>query len=170
MLTAKGGTSTVSSASRWAPTIICPSPFNPRELLALVNAVLRRRSARPRRPRSRGGNGWPSARSKSIWRPAPLKRRRRDGGLTTGEFAVLKVLLQHPRQPLSRDKLMTLARGMGNKAPSTAPSTSRFPVCGSWSRPTRPSPLPADGLGFRLRFRPRRRPRGDGAPRPRPRG
>ena len=31
--------------------------------------------------------------------------------LTTGEFAVLKVLLQHPRQPLSRDKLMTLARG-----------------------------------------------------------
>jgi two-component system OmpR family response regulator/two-component system phosphate regulon response regulator OmpR len=31
--------------------------------------------------------------------------------LTTGEFAVLKVLLQHPRQPLSRDKLMALARG-----------------------------------------------------------
>ena len=31
--------------------------------------------------------------------------------LTTGEFALLKVLLQHPRQPLSRDKLMTLARG-----------------------------------------------------------
>ena len=31
--------------------------------------------------------------------------------LTTGEFAVLKVLLHHPRQPLSRDKLMTLARG-----------------------------------------------------------
>ncbi|MCC6659147.1 MAG: winged helix-turn-helix domain-containing protein, partial [Rhodocyclaceae bacterium] len=30
---------------------------------------------------------------------------------TTGEFAVLKVLLQHPRQPLSRDKLMELARG-----------------------------------------------------------
>src|SRR2546429_6820500 len=25
--------------------------------------------------------------------------------LTTGEFSVLKVLVQHPRQPLSRDKL-----------------------------------------------------------------
>ena len=30
--------------------------------------------------------------------------------LTTGEFSVLKVLVQHPRQPLSRDKLMELAR------------------------------------------------------------
>jgi two-component system phosphate regulon response regulator OmpR len=38
----------------------------------------------------------------------------RDGGpvsITTGEFAVLKVLVRHPRQPLSRDKLMELARG-----------------------------------------------------------
>ena len=31
--------------------------------------------------------------------------------LTTGEFSLLKVLLTHPRQPLSRDKLMELARG-----------------------------------------------------------
>ena len=31
--------------------------------------------------------------------------------ITTGEFAVLKVLVRHPRQPLSRDKLMELARG-----------------------------------------------------------
>jgi two-component system phosphate regulon response regulator OmpR len=34
-----------------------------------------------------------------------------DQPLTTGEFALLKTLLQHPRQPLSRDKLMELARG-----------------------------------------------------------
>ena len=40
-----------------------------------------------------------------------LKRGDETLSLTTGEFAVLKVLLQHPRQPLSRDKLMTLARG-----------------------------------------------------------
>jgi two-component system phosphate regulon response regulator OmpR len=31
--------------------------------------------------------------------------------LTTGEFSVLKVLVEHPRNPLSRDKLMELARG-----------------------------------------------------------
>ena len=31
--------------------------------------------------------------------------------LTSGEFAVLKALVSHPREPLSRDKLMNLARG-----------------------------------------------------------
>ena len=40
-----------------------------------------------------------------------LKRNGEALPLTTGEFAVLKVLLEHPRQPLSRDRLMTLARG-----------------------------------------------------------
>ncbi|MCW9016596.1 MAG: winged helix-turn-helix domain-containing protein, partial [Kangiellaceae bacterium] len=30
---------------------------------------------------------------------------------TSGEFAVLKSLVTNPRQPLSRDKLMNLARG-----------------------------------------------------------
>lgn len=30
--------------------------------------------------------------------------------LTSGEFAVLKALVSHPREPLSRDKLMNLAR------------------------------------------------------------
>jgi two-component system phosphate regulon response regulator OmpR len=31
--------------------------------------------------------------------------------LTTGEFSVLKVFARHPLQPLSREKLMELARG-----------------------------------------------------------
>ena len=31
--------------------------------------------------------------------------------LTSGEFAVLKVLVSHAREPLSRDKLMNMARG-----------------------------------------------------------
>ncbi len=34
-----------------------------------------------------------------------------DIALTTGEFAMLKALVRHPRQPLSRDKLAQLARG-----------------------------------------------------------
>jgi two-component system phosphate regulon response regulator OmpR len=40
-----------------------------------------------------------------------LTRSGEDLALTTGEFALLKVLVQHPRTPLSRDKLMELARG-----------------------------------------------------------
>jgi DNA-binding response OmpR family regulator len=43
----------------------------------------------------------------------------RDGeliALTTGEFALLKVLVEHPRKPLSREKLMELARGRAHEA------------------------------------------------------
>ena len=40
-----------------------------------------------------------------------LTKNGEDVALTTGEFALLKVLVQHPRVPLSRDKLMELARG-----------------------------------------------------------
>jgi two-component system phosphate regulon response regulator OmpR len=31
--------------------------------------------------------------------------------LTSGEFSLLRVFAQHPRQPLAREKLMVLARG-----------------------------------------------------------
>ena len=40
-----------------------------------------------------------------------LKRDDSIAALTTGEFSVLKALVQHPREPLTRDKLMNLARG-----------------------------------------------------------
>ena len=40
-----------------------------------------------------------------------LFRSGQDITLTSGEFALLKVLVQHPRAPLSRDKLMEMARG-----------------------------------------------------------
>ena len=54
----------------------------------------------------------PSAPSPSTWRCARLTQgRRADLPLTTGEFAMLKALVRHPRQPLSREKLAQLARG-----------------------------------------------------------
>jgi two-component system phosphate regulon response regulator OmpR len=40
-----------------------------------------------------------------------LLKNGQDVSLTTGEFSMLKVLVRHPRQPLSRDKLAQLARG-----------------------------------------------------------
>ena len=43
-----------------------------------------------------------------------LRTLRREGEalpLTTGEFSMLKALVRHPRQPLTRDKLAQLARG-----------------------------------------------------------
>src|ERR671918_1513060 len=89
-----------------------PKPFNPRELLARMQAVLRRRPP-PAPP------GAPSADVQVAEFGAfhlnlatrTLTRNGEDVPLTTGEFALLKVLVQHPRVPLSRDKLMELARG-----------------------------------------------------------
>jgi two-component system, OmpR family, phosphate regulon response regulator OmpR len=89
-----------------------PKPFNPRELVARMQAVLRRRPP-PAPP------GAPSADTQIAefgdFRLNLATRTLTKGGeevpLTTGEFALLKVLVQHPRSPLSRDKLMELARG-----------------------------------------------------------
>jgi two-component system phosphate regulon response regulator OmpR len=87
-------------------------PFNPRELLARVHAVLRRR------PPSEAP-GAPSSENETVtFGPFSfdlgsriLKRDGDELSLTTGEFAMLKALVRHPRQPLSREKLAQLARG-----------------------------------------------------------
>jgi two-component system phosphate regulon response regulator OmpR len=87
-------------------------PFNPRELLARINAVLRRRPAQEE-------PGAPSAEEETVtFGPftfdLALRTLTKDGtelALTTGEFSMLKALVRHPRQPLSREKLALLARG-----------------------------------------------------------
>ena len=89
-----------------------PKPFNPRELLARIHAVLRRRPT-PEAP------GAPSMDAQTVtFGPfefdLSLRRLSKEGqqiSLTTGEFSMLKALVRHPRQPLSRDKLAQLARG-----------------------------------------------------------
>ncbi len=88
-----------------------PKPFNPRELVARIHAVLRRRPrALPGAPAS--GNTLVSFGDVEVdLSTRRLSRKGESQALTTGEFALLKVLLQHPREPLSRDKLMELARG-----------------------------------------------------------
>ncbi|KFZ31070.1 osmolarity response regulator [Pseudidiomarina salinarum] len=86
-------------------------PFNPRELLARIRAVLRRRGKEiPGAPSNsdeqiKFGDFRLSLGTREMFRgdePMPL---------TSGEFAVLKALVTHPRQPMSRDKLMNQARG-----------------------------------------------------------
>ena len=71
-------------------------------------------AARPRRPARRAGRGRHLPVRRVLAQPGHPHASTRAGkpvALTTGEFSVLKVLVQHPRQPLSRDKLMELARG-----------------------------------------------------------
>jgi two-component system phosphate regulon response regulator OmpR len=87
-------------------------PFNPRELLARIHAVLRRR------PQAEVP-GAPANEKEVITfgeftldlGVRALSKNGQDIPLTTGEFAMLKALVRHPRQALSRDKLAQLARG-----------------------------------------------------------
>ena len=87
-------------------------PFNPRELLARIHAVLRRRPAKevPGAPTNandiaRFGNFTFDMGARTLLMGSHALT------LTTGEFAMLKALVRHPRTPLSREKLAQLSRG-----------------------------------------------------------
>jgi two-component system OmpR family response regulator/two-component system phosphate regulon response regulator OmpR len=88
-----------------------PKPFNPRELLARIQAVLRRQEQRPAGGLSESSGQVAFGQVNVDLSARTISRAGEILSLTTGEFAILSVLLQHPRQPLSRDRLMTLARG-----------------------------------------------------------
>jgi two-component system phosphate regulon response regulator OmpR len=112
MLTAKGeDTDRIVGLEVGADDYLC-KPFNPRELLARIHAVLRRRP-QPEAP------GSPAADQETVsFGPFSfelggriLRKGTQEIPLTTGEFAMLKALVRHPRQPLSREKLAQMARG-----------------------------------------------------------
>jgi two-component system phosphate regulon response regulator OmpR len=88
-----------------------PKPFNPRELLARINAVLRRHE---RLVPSAPANNTENITIGDFVFNASTRSLTLNGNniaITSGEFALLKVFVDHPRQPLSRDRLMQLARG-----------------------------------------------------------
>ena len=112
MLTAKGDDVDRIVGLEMGADDYLPKPFNPRELLARINAVLRRRApAGPPGAPTAGGDSYPFGDFVLNLSTRTLTRSGKTVPLTTGEFSVLKVLVQNPRTPLSRDKLMELARG-----------------------------------------------------------
>ncbi|MCX7143177.1 MAG: two-component system response regulator OmpR [Proteobacteria bacterium] len=112
MLTAKGDDVDRIVGLEMGADDYLPKPFNPRELVARIHAVLRRRAAPvpPGAPEIEEGQVSFGPVTVDLATRA-LTRDGKSVSLTTGEFALLKVLLAHPRVPLSRDKLMELARG-----------------------------------------------------------
>jgi two-component system phosphate regulon response regulator OmpR len=88
-----------------------PKPFNPRELLARINAIMRRQGRKE--PSGPGLVPGSLAFGEFLFDPSTrsLNRNGENITITSGEFALLKVFIDHPRQPLSRDRLMQLARG-----------------------------------------------------------
>ena len=89
-------------------------PFNPRELLARIKAVLRRAGA----PRAASAAAEEGGRILTFdrWRLDLARRELRaaDGTLTpltAGEFDLLAAFAEHPGRVLSRDQLLDLTRG-----------------------------------------------------------
>ena len=112
MLTAKGDDIDRIVGLEMGADDYLAKPFNPRELLARIHAVLRRQPAGdlPGAPGSETtevvfGEFRLNLALRSLTKngePVPL---------TSGEFSVLKAFARHPRVPISREKLMLLARG-----------------------------------------------------------
>lgn len=90
-------------------------PFNPRELLARIKAVLRRANSLPPRSGSAAEGGETRLRF-DRW-TLDLSRRElvdADGvgvPLSTGEFMLLSAFVNHPGRVLTRDQLLDLTRG-----------------------------------------------------------
>lgn len=88
-----------------------PKPFNPRELLARIKAVLRRTESLARPMAEASGQarfaGWTlDLAERRLVSPAGEAVE-----LTAGEHALLVVLATRPRRVLSREQLLDLARG-----------------------------------------------------------
>jgi two-component system phosphate regulon response regulator OmpR len=111
MLTAKGDDIDRILGLELGADDYLPKPCNPRELAARIRAVLRRRQATT--------PGAPAMDAAAIsfgrFKLKPAARILECDGaptnLTTGEFAVLYALVTHPGETLSRERLLTLARG-----------------------------------------------------------
>ncbi|CAA7616212.1 response regulator [Magnetospirillum sp. SS-4] len=89
-----------------------PKPFNPRELLARIKAVLRRVQSAADGPALPHGarlrfQGWSlDLATRDLTSPDGIMV-----ALSAGEFSLLQVFVEHPRRVLSRDQLLDFARG-----------------------------------------------------------
>lgn len=112
MLTAKGDDTDRIVGLELGADDYLPKPFNPRELLARVKAVLRRSIHQDKEtdhhPHSlsitSGGITLNLSKQTVVIAGNELE-------LSTAEYRILEVLMKNPNKVLSRDQLMTLARG-----------------------------------------------------------
>jgi two-component system, OmpR family, response regulator len=117
LLTAVAGeTDRIIGLEIGAEDYVC-KPFSPRELLARVRVVLRRRDLQGAGQaktviKRYGFEGWTlDARARTLTSAT--------GGhveLTTGEFDLLQAFVDHPNVVLTRDQLLDLARGRASLA------------------------------------------------------
>jgi DNA-binding response OmpR family regulator len=89
-----------------------PKPFSPRELLARIRAVLRRPTA-PSNPESVNTQDQTFSFGPFQLDPVTQGLTRDDEkvSLTSGEYALLKIFVEHPNRVLSRDTLVDMLKG-----------------------------------------------------------
>ena len=112
MLTAKGEDADRIVGLELGADDYLPKPFNPRELLARMKAVLRR--SIPQEPTAPGtydstrieaGDLVLDKAKQTMW------IREKEVELSSAEYKLLEVLMEHPNTVMTRDQLMTLTRG-----------------------------------------------------------
>ncbi|MES2945052.1 MAG: response regulator, partial [Pseudomonadota bacterium] len=94
-----------------------PKPFNPRELLARIQALVRRQrmlGAHTGPVPSQGALTFGEFRLDLDTRR--LEKNGQELPLTTGEFTLLQTLALHPNRPLGRDRIIELSRGRDHEA------------------------------------------------------
>ena len=111
MLTAKGdGIDRIIGLEQGADDYL-GKPFLPRELTARIEAVLRRRVALPAGTPLAEGQVVEFGENRLDLANRSLERNAQPVVITSGDFSLLAAFVQHPHRPLSRERLIELARG-----------------------------------------------------------
>ncbi|MCP9827486.1 MULTISPECIES: response regulator [unclassified Synechococcus] len=111
MLTAKGeAVDRIIGLEQGADDYLA-KPFLPRELTARIEAVLRRRGNLPAGTPVAGGELVEFGDNVLDLSARTLEREGKSITITSGEFSLLAAFVQHPHRPLSRERLIELARG-----------------------------------------------------------
>ena len=112
MLTAKGEDADRIVGLELGADDYLPKPFNPRELLARIKAVLRRLPARDRSEAKTDENMFIEAGGLVLNKAKQaLLIEDKEVELSSTEYKILEALMEHPNRVMSRDQLMNLARG-----------------------------------------------------------
>lgn len=118
MLTARGdGVDRIIGLEQGADDYLA-KPFLPRELSARIEAVLRRRSSIPAGTPLAEGGDVTFGENQFDLSARTLFREATPVVITSGEFSLLAAFVQHPHRPLSRERLIELARGPGSDTDS----------------------------------------------------
>lgn len=109
MLTARGEVADRVVGLELGADDYLPKPFEPRELVARIQSVLRRPRVVERRVRCFGPLVVDLARRQATLDGVPVE-------LTTNEFEVLRLLTDHPGRVLDRDRILETLRGIEHEA------------------------------------------------------